>query len=86
MDEPMAAECADLLNCIEKEVARLAQTFTNIIILTGKPQGGVSPIALMPLLNGLWTMIRRAQIRLWDVGHTGPWDAATEAVQLSGQQ
>ena len=76
MTYEVAVQVAKLLNSIEMEAAWLAQTLTNIIVLMGKPAGGVRPIALMPMLYRLWTKVRRDESRLWDTAHTGPWDTA----------
>ena len=46
MTYEMAVQIANLLNTIECEVAWPAQILTNIIVLMGKPAGGVRPIAL----------------------------------------
>ena len=42
----------------------------------GKPNGGIRPIALMPMLYRLWTKIRKVNIGQWESVHGGPWDAA----------
>ena len=47
MTYEVAVQIAKLLNSIEKEAARPAQTLTNIIVLMGKPAGGVRPVLLL---------------------------------------
>ena len=76
MDDEAAEGMAHLLNTIETSIAWPIQTLMNIIVLMGKPQGGVRPIALMPMLFRLWTKIRKASIDEWGYLHHGPWDAA----------
>ena len=71
-----AQAIADLLNQCEHSLVWPIQTFINIIVLMGKPNGGIRPIALMPMIYRLWTKIRKHQIAIWDINHVGPWDAA----------
>eukprot|EP00973_Karenia_brevis_P074008 10285524-Karenia_brevis.AAC.1 len=42
----------------------------------GKPKGGTRPIALMPMLYGIWTKIGKPYIQIWERANAGPWDAA----------
>ena len=72
MPQEMAHAYALLLNCIEEKIAWPVQILLNLIVLMGKPNGGVRPIALMPMLYSLWSKIRRTDIHLWDEDHTGP--------------
>ena len=66
----------DILRDIEKAKAWPGYVYYNIIVLMGKPAGGVRPIALMAMIDRLWTKIRRPYIVQWERAHAGPWDAA----------
>ena len=66
----------NILQDIEKTRAWPGYTYYNIIVLMGKPNGGVRPIALMAMIYRLWTKIRRPYIVQWERAHAGPWDAA----------
>ena len=66
----------DILNVIEDSRAWPGYTYYNIIVLMGKPNGGIRPIALMAMIYRLWTKIRRPYIVLWEMAHAGLWDAA----------
>ena len=50
----------------------------NIIVLMGKPNGGVRPIALMPMLYRLWTKTHKPMTQQWDSINWGKWDAAMQ--------
>ena len=63
---------------IEKTGAWPTHTLINVIVLMGKPNGGVRPIALMPMLYRLWTKCRKPEIQKWEELHRGPWDAAVK--------
>ena len=76
MTEEVAQAFADILNQVEEKVAWPVQTLLSLIVLMGKPNGGVKPIALMPMLYRLWSKVRRVDIHVWDEDHTGFWDAA----------
>ena len=76
LDDDAAEGFAKLLTRIEEEVAWPIQTLINLIVLMGKPKGGVRPIALMTMLYRLWSKIRGNEIRQWEELHKGPWDAA----------
>ena len=68
---PEAIEAiAHLFNLVEKHGVWPGYIYYNIM---GKPAGGSRPIALMPILYGLWTKIRRPQIINWQISHQGPW-------------
>ena len=72
----VAQALADLLNSIEQKCAWPIQVLINIIVLMGKPQGGVRPIALMPMIYRIWTKIRKPLLVEWEYENRGPWDAA----------
>ena len=57
---------ANLLNCIEQEMAWPIQVLYNFVVLMGKPTGGTRPIALMPMIYRIWTKIRRPLISRWE--------------------
>ena len=76
LDEDSAQAIADLLNEVEKHMVWPKQSLSNLIVLMGKNNGGVRPIALMPMLYRLWSKIRRPQVREWEDKTAGPWDAA----------
>ena len=66
----------NILQDIETTKAWPGYTYYNSIVLMGKPNGGVRPIALMATIYRLWTKIRRPHIVQWERAHAGPWDAA----------
>ena len=70
MPYEVAQSFAILLNCVEEKLAWPVQILLNLIVLMGKPNGGVRPIALMPMLYRLWSKIRRVDIHKWDNTHT----------------
>ena len=72
MSHHEASEIAQLLNMIEEAVAWPIQCLLNIIVLMGKPAGGVRPIALMPMIYRLWTKIRKVELSTWEDKHHGP--------------
>ena len=47
-------DIADILNEVEASGAWPLQSMMNIIVLMGKPAGGVRPIALMPIIYRIW--------------------------------
>ena len=67
-----------LLNNVEKAMTWPMHILLNIIVLMGKPAGGVRPIALMPMLYRLWTKIRKPYLAEWEELNKGPWDAAVK--------
>lgn len=77
-DDEMIKELTELLNFIEMVGTWPEQIMMNIIVLMGKPGGGVRPIALMPMLYRVWTKCRKGVIQEWDKLHQGPWDAAVQ--------
>ena len=44
----------------------------------GKPAGRTRRIALMPMIERLWTKIRRPGIYSWEYAWAPPWDAAVK--------
>jgi len=70
------ADIADILNEVEVSGAWPIQTLTNIIVLMGKPTGGVRPIALMPIIYRIWCRARRHTLIDWETHTQGHWDAA----------
>ena len=69
---------AMLLNNVEKAMTWPMHILLNIVVLMGKPAGGVRPIALMPMLYRLWTKIRKPFLAEWEEINRGPWDAAVK--------
>ena len=57
-----ATMIAEFFNNVERCGAWPKQILMNIIVLMGKPTGGVRPIALMPMAYRLWTKVRRDEI------------------------
>ena len=76
MPEEFADRLATLLNRVEGVCAWPWSVLMSIITLMGKPNGGVRPIALLPMLYRQWTKARKPAIDLWDMEHQGVWDAA----------
>ena len=71
--EPRCQELLlNILQDIEKSQAWPGYTYYIIIVLMGKPNGGVRPIALMAMIYRLWTKIRRPYIVQWESVHAGP--------------
>ena len=58
-----------ILQDVESSKAWPGYTYYNIIVLMGKPAGGVRPIALMAMIYRLWTKIRRPYIVQWERAH-----------------
>ena len=69
-------ELATLLNDIKQNRSWPRHILYDIVVLMGKPNGGTRPIALMPMIYGLWTKIRKPLIAQWETTYSGPWDAA----------
>ena len=65
-----------LFTYIEKYGVWPGHIYYNIIVLMGKPNGGVRPIALTAMIYRLWTKIRRPYVVEWEKLNAGPWDAA----------
>ena len=59
-------ELAKLLNDLEDKMAWPAHTYHNLTVLMRKRIRGTRPIALMPMINRLWTKIRGPHIDAWD--------------------
>ena len=71
-------DIADLLNEVEVSGAWPMQALMNIIVLMGKPAGGVRPIALMPIIYRIWCRARRHTLIDWEKDTQGHWDAAAQ--------
>ena len=69
-------DIADILNEVEASGAWPLQSMMNIIVLMGKPAGGVRPIALMPIIYRIWCRARRHTLIDWEANTQGHWDAA----------
>ena len=69
-------DIADLLHEVENAGAWPIQSLMNIIVLMGTPNGGIRPIALMPILYRLWSRARKLDIVGWEQTRQGHWDAA----------
>ena len=55
LNDEQAQDLAGILNAVEQNVTWPAQEYMNVIVLTGKPNGGIRSIALMPMIYRLWT-------------------------------
>ena len=69
-------DIATLLNDVEATGAWPIQALLNIIVLLGRPAGGVRPIALMPIIYRIWCRARRHTLIDWENAAHGHWDAA----------
>ena len=62
----IAVDFAEVLNSVERLGAWPIQSMMNIIVLMGKPAGGLRPIALMPMLYRIWSKARRQYSTGWE--------------------
>ena len=76
LSNQIADDFAEVLNSVERLGAWPIQSRMNIIVLMGKPAGGLRPIALMPMLYRIWSKARRQHLIVWEKENQGPWDAA----------
>ena len=72
LSNQIAGDLAEVLNSVEKLGAWLIQSMMNIIVLMGKPAGGLRPIALMPMRYRIWSKARRQYLIRWEAQDQGP--------------
>ena len=71
-----AGLCAitEILNEVSRELVMPKQCYLSVIVLLGKPDGGLRPIALLAMLYRLWLKCHQWLVAECDVMAAGPWD------------
>eukprot|EP00959_Pyramimonas_sp_CCMP1952_P466565 9490160-Pyramimonas_sp.AAC.1 len=64
----------------------MADMLVNSIVFLGKPDGGVRPIGLLPLLFKIYSRVRQPLCRAWEQAHpcSAFWGGGSKSCERAG--